>query len=117
MFFDPFVPFPHQRPYGGWGRVEYVYLVLVHNLPEPVGVGICWNTFKHEGSGAAGQGTVNNVTMARYPSYVRCAEMDVLVPVIEYPLERQGCEKEVSCSCMKDSLGFPRAPACIKDEE
>jgi hypothetical protein len=53
-------------------------LFFLHDLPEPVGVGIGRNALKHERSSPKGQWAIDDITVTRDPADVCRAKENIL---------------------------------------
>ena len=113
----PLVSVPHHGPEGGGRGVEDVDLVLLHDLPETVGLGIVGNPLEHQAGGPCGQRTVNDVAVPGDPADIGGAPEDILIPVIKDPLEGGHDKEEVSRLGVENPFGFPGGTGGIKHEE
>ncbi len=107
----------HEGADGGGRGVEDVDLVLVHNLPEARGVGVGGDALEHEGDGAVGQGTVDDVGVACDPAHVGGAPVDVTLVVVEGELVGDGGVDHVTAGGVQHPLGFAGGAGGVEDEE
>lgn len=83
MLVDPLFTFFGQGADGGRGGIEEVDLILLHDLPEAVRLGIRGDTFEHKSGGSHGERPIDQVAMPRDPPDVGGAPVGVFVLDIE----------------------------------
>ena len=100
-FVDVLVAPLDERADRGRGRVEDGDLVLLDDLPEAAFVGIVRAPFVHQDRRAGRERAVDDVAVAGDPADVGGAPEDVVVAMVEDPLERfldvAGCSRR-SCA-------------------
>ncbi len=107
----------HQGADRGGRRVEDVDLMLVDHLPEAAGVGIVGHALEHQGRGAVGERSIDDVAVAGDPAHVGGAPVDVAVVIIEHVLVRHRGEDDVAAGRVQHALGFTRRTRGVEDEE
>src|SRR4051794_20039164 len=95
-----------ERAYRGRRRVKDCHLVLFDDLPEAAFIGIVRRAFVHDDRSTGGEWSVDNITVARNPADVGCAPEDVIITMVENPLEGFLDEQVVAGSGVLDAFGF-----------
>jgi len=113
----PLVALSHYRPQGGGGGVEDVDLILLHDIPEAVGVGVGGHTLENQAGGAQSQRPVDDIAVTGDPADIGGAPEGVFFSNIEYPLEGLVAKKEIAGLSMQHPLGFAGAAAGVEDVE
>src|SRR3954469_23453342 len=98
-------------------RVEDGDFVLFDDLPESAFVGIIRRAFVHDDGRAGGEWAIDDVTVARDPADVGGAPEDVVITMVEDPLECLLYEEVVAGGRVFDALGFTGRTARIEDVE
>ena len=112
-----FVTETNERTDRGRRRVEDVDAPLLDQLPPAVGPGVHGHAFVHHRCRTGSEWAVDNIRMARDPTDVRGAPIDVTVLDVEDRLEGGGDVGEVATCCVQDALGLSRAAAGVEDEQ
>ncbi len=100
----------HQGADGGRRRVKDVDLVLVDDLPETADRRIVGHALEHQGGGAIGQRTIDDVGVAGHPADIGRAPVDVAVLIIEHRLVRIGRPGEIAAGGVQNALGLAVEP-------
>src|SRR3954470_9383191 len=98
-------------------RVEDCDLVLLNNLPKAAFIGMIGSALVHEDRRAGGQRSVHDIAMSRDPTDVRRAPKNVIVAMIEHPLECFFDVQIVASRGVLDSLRFTGRTTRIKNVE
>src|SRR3954470_14937217 len=106
-----------ERADRGRGRVKDSHFVLFDDLPEAAFIGIVRRAFVHDDGGARGEWSVDNITVARNPADVGGAPEDIIITMVENPLEGFLYEQVVAGCRVLDALGFTGGAAGIEDVE
>ena len=101
---------------GGRGEKQ-VHLVLGNHLPEAVACGIGGDPLKHQGPGADGERTVDDIGVASDPADVSGAPVGFTVAIVEHILHRHGRLEQVATRRMQDAFGFTRGAGGVEDEQ
>ena len=99
------------------GGVEDRYLVLLDHLPEGAWLGGPGRALVHQGGGAIGEGTVDDVAVAGDPAHIRRAPVDVVVADIEDPLEGEVGPEVVAGGGVHHPLGFAGGAGGIEHKQ
>ena len=106
-----------ERANRGRGRVEDRDFVLFDELPEAAFVRIVRRAFVHQHRRAGRERAVDDVAVAGDPADVGRAPEDVVVAMVEHPLERFLDEQVVAGRRVLDALGFAGRAAGVEDEQ
>ena len=107
----------HKGPDGGGSGIENGDSVFGDDGPEPVPVGIVGRAFVHHRGGAVGQGPVDDVAMAGYPTDVRGAPVNVFLFQVEDPLCRGVGAHQVAAGGVDDPFRLAGGAAGIQEIE
>ena len=117
MFVDVVVAPLDERADRRGSRIEEGDLVLLDHLPESVLLGVIRRPLVHDARGAGREGAVHDVAVPGDPAAVGGAPVDVVVPVIEDPLEGLLRPQVVACGGVLDPLWFPGRTGRVEDEQ
>jgi len=108
---------PHERTDDRWRRVEDVHPKLLANLPEPIRRRIRGHAFEHERGGPKRQRPIHDIGMARDPTDVRRAPMNVVVREVEDDLARVGGVGQIPAGGVINTLRLARGAGRVEDEK
>ena len=111
------VAFAHQGADRGRCRVEDGDAEPVHRLPEPAEVGIVGDAVEHDGRRAIHQRPVDDIGVAGDPADVGGAPEDVVLAIIEDPVEGRGGPDGIAAGRVDDALRFARRSGRVEDEQ
>ncbi len=114
---DPLVAGPDQGADRGRRGVEDVDPEVVDDLPVAAGVGIDRHRLEHDGGGAVGERTVDDVGVAGDPADVGGAEVDVAGVVVEDQLVGHRRVDHVAAGGVQHSLRLARRSRGVEDEQ
>ena len=117
MLIRPVIPFPHYRSYSSGSSVENTDLVLFHNVPESIGVGIRWHPFKHKGCCPVSQRAINYIGMSCHPANVGSTPESIFFLHVKNPLKGLIAVQQITCLSMENSFGLPSASTGIQYKE
>ncbi len=106
IFCRPPLSQPHQGANGSRSGINNCNSKLVANLPEPPGIRVGGNPFKHKRSSTVGKRAVNNIAMSRHPADIGGAPEDIVVMDIENNLMGKRNLQQVATCGMKNALGL-----------
>src|SRR5690606_17644620 len=114
---DVFIACSHQRADGGGGRIEDVYLVFLHDIPEAAGVGPGRYAFEHQRGGTLRQRAVDDVRVAGDPADVGSTEIHFIGLVLEHVGKCIARVHHVSPAGVYHALGLARRTGGVEDEQ
>ena len=91
--------------------------MLVHNLPEPSGVGIGRYALEHDRGRPVRKRSVHDVGVAGDPPDVCRAPVDVPVVIVEYVVMGHRGIRDVTARGMQHPFGLSSGAGCIQDEQ
>gem|GEM_PF-4022129 len=107
----------HEAADGGGGGVEDGHPVLVHDLPEAVGLGPVGGPLVHHRGGPVEEGPVDHIGVPRDPAHVGGAPVNVLVLEVKDQLGGVVDVGHVAARGVEHPLGLPGGAGGVEDEE
>ena len=107
----------HQRADRGRSGIEDVDLMLVDDFPEAAHRRIVRDAFEHQGRRAVGERAVDDVAVARDPTDVGGAPVDVALVIVEDILVGHRGKDEISAGGVDDALGRAGRAGGVEDEQ
>ncbi len=117
VLLGPLRPPLHERPDRRRSGVEDRDAVPLDQVPEAVARRRVRSALVHQTRRAVGERAVDHVRVARHPTDVGRAPVDVLVLQIEDPLRRRVHADQIPAGGVENALGLPRRAGRIEDVE
>ena len=117
MFVGPIIALANEGADGGGRRVEDRDFVAFDDIPKAVEGGIVGRAFVDNSSCAGGEWAVDDVTVARDPTDVGSAPIDVFGAEIEDPFHSHRGLEEIAGGGVENAFGFAGGAGGVKDEE
>ncbi|CCJ90048.1 hypothetical protein BN132_1976 [Cronobacter turicensis 564] len=114
---DSLIAFRHQRANGRRRGIKNIDLVLVHHLRHTVGGGPVRHAFKHQRGGAAGERSVQQITVAGHPAHIRRAPVDIARMVVEGVQERGGRIDQITAGGVQHAFRFTGRAGGIENKQ